>query len=284
MDAWDTHLHAYAQSCMHPHMNAFIYTYKHAYSSASMYTKHIFTLTHMHACLRSCMPTCTHPIEICNIFTYKKRAYMSANILWGILHHYKKPSMHGRPSGSRTYQTTAIRQKNVNPYGLKTLLFMTVYAHICMHIHIQACLLIWLVHTHMHKGLHSCQHAYQHAWMHRNLHMTYTHICRHTYMQARTYPHACLHLHNSTCKYTCMKHTPMNARLHTWQFAYQHGWKDHTHIKEDIERRVHANTYTCILTRILSYMQRHACMHVSIHAYIHTCMHKYTQECKHTHL
>ena len=67
---------------------------------------------------------------------------MSAYILWGILHHYKKPSMHGRPSGTRTYQTTAIRQIIVNPYGLNTLLYMTMYAHICMHINIQVCLLI----------------------------------------------------------------------------------------------------------------------------------------------
>jgi hypothetical protein len=100
-----TIMHASSHECIH-------IQYNHAYSSASMYTKHIFTLTHMHAYLRSFMPTCTLPIEKCNIFTYKKRAYMSANILWGTLHHYKKkkPSMHERPSSSRTCQITAIRQ------------------------------------------------------------------------------------------------------------------------------------------------------------------------------
>ena len=69
---------------------------------------------------------------------------MSANILWGNLHHYKKPSMHERPSGTRTYQTTAIRQIIVNPYGLKTLLYMIVYAHIIMQIHMHTSM-----HTHM---------------------------------------------------------------------------------------------------------------------------------------
>ena len=76
---------------------------------------------------------------------------MSANILWGNLHHYKKPSMHERPSRPRTCQITAIRQIIVNPYGLKTILYITEYAHISMHIH---------MHTRMHTRMIG---AYSHA-------------------------------------------------------------------------------------------------------------------------